>query len=137
MKPRARRVTLAAAVLGIGIVAVLVVAHWGTVRDHAEGWVFLLTTETLTIRPGPDAPTKDSKVAEVAGRSRDFHTVIILLDSLAYRSDLPVIFDAKCDWSPYSGPTGVFADEKLRAIGWRLVELQRPHVIIVYAPTRP
>ena len=137
MKPRARRVTLAAAVLGGGVVGGLVIVHWGTVRDHLEGWWFLMTTETLTIRPGPDAPTKDAKVAEVASRSEDFHTVIIILDSLAYRSNLPVIFDAKCDWSSCSGPTGAFADEKLRASGWRLVELQRPHAIIAYTPTRP
>jgi hypothetical protein len=49
MKPRARRVTIAAAVLGVGVLAVLVVVHWGTVREHVEAWHFQLTRETETI----------------------------------------------------------------------------------------
>jgi hypothetical protein len=49
MKPRARRVTLAAAVLGAGVIAVLVVAHWDMVRDHVEAWYFQLTRETETV----------------------------------------------------------------------------------------
>ena len=49
MKPRARRVTIAAAVLGTGVVAVLVVVHWGTIRDHIEAWHFQLARKTMTI----------------------------------------------------------------------------------------
>jgi hypothetical protein len=49
VKRRARRVTIAAAVLGAGVVAVLVVAHWATVRDHVEASWFQLTRETETI----------------------------------------------------------------------------------------
>jgi hypothetical protein len=52
MKPRARRVTLAAAVLGAGVVAVLVVVHWTTVCAHMEAWHFQLAKETLEITPG-------------------------------------------------------------------------------------
>ena len=51
MKPRARRVTFAAAVLGAAIVAVLMVLNWATVRDHAEAWWIQLTRETETILP--------------------------------------------------------------------------------------
>jgi hypothetical protein len=53
MKPRARRVTIAAAVLGAGVVGVLVVLNWATVRDHFEGWRFQLTRKTETIDPDP------------------------------------------------------------------------------------
>ena len=45
MKPRARRVTLAATALGVGVVAVLVVVNWGVVRDHVEGWWFVWATK--------------------------------------------------------------------------------------------
>jgi hypothetical protein len=51
MKPRARRVTIVAAALGVGVVGVLVVAHWGAVRDHVEAWHFQLTQKTVTIEP--------------------------------------------------------------------------------------
>jgi hypothetical protein len=53
MKPRARRVTLAAAVLGTGVLAVLVVANWSTVRDHVEAWGLQLGKESRTIVPDP------------------------------------------------------------------------------------
>jgi hypothetical protein len=49
MKHRARRVTIGALCLGALVVAVLVVACWGTVRDHVEAWHFQLTRETMTI----------------------------------------------------------------------------------------
>jgi hypothetical protein len=53
MKPRARRVTIAAAVLGTGVVAGLAIAHWGVVRDHVQAWHLQLTRETVTIEPDP------------------------------------------------------------------------------------
>jgi hypothetical protein len=49
MKPRARRVTIATAALGAGVIAVLVVLNWGAVRDHVKGWWLQLTRETETI----------------------------------------------------------------------------------------
>ena len=69
MKPRARRVTLAAAVLGAGVLAVLVVIHWNTCRDHVEAWWFQLTHETETIEPD-DRPGGDvlQVMARVGGR---------------------------------------------------------------------
>ena len=51
MKPRARRVAIGAAVLGAGVVGVLVALNWGTVRDHVEAWHFQLTTETEMMEP--------------------------------------------------------------------------------------
>jgi hypothetical protein len=50
MKPRARRVTIAAAVLGVGVVGALMVAP-GPVRDHIQAWHFQLTTKTKTLVP--------------------------------------------------------------------------------------
>jgi hypothetical protein len=38
MNPRSRRVTIAAAVLGVAVVGVLVALNWGTVRNHVEAW---------------------------------------------------------------------------------------------------
>jgi hypothetical protein len=51
MKPRARRVTLAAVALAAVLVTVLTVTHWATVRDHVQAWHFQLTRETETIQP--------------------------------------------------------------------------------------
>jgi hypothetical protein len=51
MKPLARRITLAAAVLGAGIFAVFVVLNWGTVRDHTGAWWFQLTSKTEMLVP--------------------------------------------------------------------------------------
>ena len=39
--------------LGAALVAVLVVANWGTVRDHVEAWHFQLTTKTEMVLPDP------------------------------------------------------------------------------------
>jgi hypothetical protein len=55
MKPRARRVTIAAAVLGAGVVGVLMVVS-GPVRDHVDAWHFQLTRETKMIEPNPEMP---------------------------------------------------------------------------------
>ena len=72
MKRRARRPVIGAAALVAVIVAVLVVANWGTVRDHLEAWHFQLTRETATIEPGPKtAPASFKGVAlPLAGQAR-------------------------------------------------------------------
>ena len=48
MKPRACRITVGAAALGAGVLAVLVVANWSAVRDHVEAWWFQLMRKTVT-----------------------------------------------------------------------------------------
>jgi hypothetical protein len=53
MNRRGTRLTLGVVVVGLAVVLVLAVAHWGTVRDHLEAWRFQLTTETDAIRPDP------------------------------------------------------------------------------------
>ena len=48
MKPRARRITIGAAALAVVLLALLVVANWGAVRDHVEAWHFQLTRKTIS-----------------------------------------------------------------------------------------
>jgi hypothetical protein len=55
MKKRARRIGIVAALTGIAVLAILVVTHWDTVRDHLEAWRFQLTRDTRTIRAGYDS----------------------------------------------------------------------------------
>ena len=50
MKRRARRAAIGAAALVAVIVAFLVVANWGTLRDHVESWHFQLTRETRVVK---------------------------------------------------------------------------------------
>ena len=50
MKRLARRVVLGAAALVALLLAVLVLANWGTVRDHVEAWHFQLTRETRVVK---------------------------------------------------------------------------------------
>jgi hypothetical protein len=70
MKPRARRVTIAAAVLGAGVVGVAVVLNWTAVRDHVEGWRFQLTRQTVIISPE-------------YGRTRDLFGVVAVFSGVS------------------------------------------------------
>jgi hypothetical protein len=94
MKPRARRVTIAAAVLGAGVVAVLAVANWNTVRDYVEAWRFQLTMETKTIDPSAASNGSPASI-EVWPDGGGGHTAYLLdwLQALANSSGLPVIVD--------------------------------------------
>jgi hypothetical protein len=51
MKRRARRAVIGGAALVALVVDVLVVANWGTVRDHVEAWWFQATSETAELNP--------------------------------------------------------------------------------------
>ena len=51
MKRRARRVVLGAAALVAVLVAVLLAANWGAVRDHVEAWWFVVLEDTRTQEP--------------------------------------------------------------------------------------
>jgi hypothetical protein len=42
---------MGAMVLGIGVLCVLVVVHWDTVRGHVDAWWFLATNRTEVMRP--------------------------------------------------------------------------------------
>jgi hypothetical protein len=51
MKPRARRIALLTMAAACLLVAGLVALNWDTVRDHAEAWRFVWTTETGEVQP--------------------------------------------------------------------------------------
>jgi hypothetical protein len=107
MKPRARRITIAAALLGLAVVAVLVIAHLDTVRDHIEAWRVQRSSKMQTITPGilrkVSADDGDlislAELAELvrllkADGSTEFHASSReLFCLLADGSGLPVIFD--------------------------------------------
>jgi hypothetical protein len=84
VKRRARRVTIAAAILGAGVVGVFVALHWATVRDHVEAWRFQLAGEMETIKPDP-------RVKTIPMHQGSF-SFPFLLHILAAYSDCPVIF---------------------------------------------
>jgi len=92
MKPRARRVTLAAAVLGAGVVGALMVAP-GPVRDHVEAWRFQLTRETETIEPEPAS----MGLADIWVETREAISYLTVdkpsLRVLASHLNRPVVFD--------------------------------------------
>jgi hypothetical protein len=144
MKPRARRVTLAAAVLGAGVVAVLVVSHWRAVRDHVEAWHFQLTRETQTMNP--DAMTVLPHM-EKAPKIEDRHRLEVgdVLHLLKVDSGYPVVYDPVelvASWylpdgierpSPRrsfrSGDTYKAADVVMRILrgnGWSVLEQRFP-----------
>jgi hypothetical protein len=72
MKPRARRVTITAATLGVGVTVALVVTRWGAVRDQCEerwlrltGNVVILPNPGVRIGEAVDIDAGDIEVARV------------------------------------------------------------------------
>ena len=145
MKPRARRVTVAAAVLGLTVVAALLVLNWGRVRDHVEAWHFQLTKETETIEheAGREAGRLERVPLEgidwklvgdwkLMGR-RSPMKVKELLGVVAEDSGCPVIVESKSAFAlalcvimpPHAKGTGA-ALAALRTEGWRIVEQRFP-----------
>jgi len=132
---RARRAVIGVAALLALVVAVLVVANWGTVRDHVEAWHFQLTRQTETIEP-----KKGIRLGIVPDGGELLHTERYLKVLSTY-SSLNVIFDpAECTpdaslWivprvsSPYTGPKRQPVDWVLlvlRENGWRVIEQRLP-----------
>ena len=133
MKPRARRVTITAAVLGGALVTTLVVANWGTVRDHVEAWHFQATTETEVITP-PDDRERDGLerwyfnlvTSEAKHWPVRFHFTL-----LAVVSRHPVILDKRvrratmvAGMAPGTGAAPIVSF--LRERGWRVLEQRFP-----------
>ena len=122
-KPRARRVTLAAAVLGAGVSGVLVVLNWGTVRDHFEAWHFQLTRETETMDPGPplrDPPMFDLKDWLVLLTTASDQSAIFA-PTQEVESGLPCVFSFPRDQSHGSAILDVLGTH-----GWRVIEQRFP-----------
>jgi len=65
MRPRARRISLVAAALGMGLTAVLVLANWTTVRDHVETWWL----EACRLKPSDVQEVVVTKVCGYYGQS--------------------------------------------------------------------
>ena len=131
MKPRARRVTIAAAVLGAVVVAILVVTHWGTVREHIEAWHLQLTTETETIEPNPQSPEWLQAVARSDTWLMEGNRLHV---GLADRSGWPVIIDPR-SLPAFSDSTLVwrreyFTTESILQVltgrGWHVLEQRFP-----------
>ena len=128
MKPRAWRITLGAAVLVVAIVAVLVVTHWTTVRDHVEAWHFQLTRETGVFEP------------LLGFKGKSFTEPGRVIQELADYSGCEVVFDARYrQWfeAPPSEPVrpvkridGAKRDAnyiaEIEAWGWRVLEQRFP-----------
>jgi hypothetical protein len=123
--------TTAIVLAGAGVVGVLMVKHWHSIRDHVEGWAFLLTAETITIRATDKLPTSRSGVAE----SGELLDVIVQLTIVAHDRKRSVIAArGKLGFNLLRvDNTGELA---LKAQGWRFVELLLPRVVLAYAPER-
>jgi hypothetical protein len=134
MKPRARRVTLAAAVLGVLVSAVFVSVQRDTIRNHVEGWWFLLSEDTTTLRTDPELE-KLPRIFRGDGKN-DVFSAAGMVHVHASHSNVPLVIARKEMMKgvlirPFEADTyaGI-----LKTNGWRLVELQLPHVIIAYPP---
>jgi hypothetical protein len=158
MKPRARRTVIIAAVLVVLVLAALVVANWGTVREHVEVWHFLLTKETEEIEPNPAWETQSLETRrgfrrkltrrERVDLQQDIDTAGIfdtecILQVLANSSGRPVIFslaavsqdDSEPTWlltaKWMSSATAVGALNMLELDGWRVIEQRFPRKVYV------
>jgi hypothetical protein len=108
MKPRARRVAVATAVLGAGALAVVLTA----LRDHIEAWRFQLTRDTKTVPQDCGDATSPP-----------------ILCLLARSSGWQVIFDARdagsLGWSSdMRSPQDIL--NLLRGFRWRVLEQRFP-----------
>jgi len=117
-----RRVVLGAAGLVAGVVGVLVVLNWSTVRDHVDAWRFIRTVETTVIGPGP-FPDKPP------------HPKELWFLMLANDSGLPVIYhraslenNTRVEWKGGTVDQGI---EAFREIGYRIVKQRFPRRALV------
>jgi len=142
MKPRARRVTIAAALLGAAVVGVLVIAP-GPVRDHIEAWRLQLTRETLAIEPGlvwkdnPVMPKREACEWMIKEMKKDgpwvsCSHVTYLFCILVDYSGQTVICDpaiaGSCSFAMKGGSTLSTNDalQIVRDNGWRILEQRFP-----------
>ena len=124
MKRRAWRITIGAAALVAVLLALLVVANWGTVRDHVEAWHFQLTTETETLDPKTAPLVYDNGL--ISG-----------LQILSAHSNLSVIYDHEGGFWDEGPWVSTFTVHQivhvLRDAGYRVLEQrfpQRAYVVI-------
>jgi len=114
MKPRARRVTIGAAVLGAGVIGALMVAP-GPVRDHVEAWHFQLTTDTKTIELARPSKGFEDSFLSPALTPAPRSTATIELQTYGMLALL----------ASYSGaPVIVAVEDAAKKILWRPAEVQ-------------
>jgi hypothetical protein len=127
MRQRARRVAIAAAILGTGIFGLLVAINGTKVMDHAQGRYFVMTTNTRTAYPGTDDDAS-------SGNQRVFQVLADCLgDPVIFDPAKPLgrwVIDETVDWR--ANRTVLF--RLLKSAGWQLTELQVPRAIFAHAP---
>ena len=140
MNRRGKRLALAVAATGLGVLLVLVVYHWGPVRDHVEAWRFQSTRETLRIEPNPIFKGRPVDLGAEIRHSFEIEPVGIL-KLLANHSGSQVIYSRKRSEpglvAPRDGDIGMatsdLATRILQANGWRVLEQffpRRAYVVI-------
>jgi hypothetical protein len=146
---------MTAAVVGAGVVGILVAVYWATVRDHVEGWQFQVSTKTETLLPKPVMRGVPTVLAGRAYNEKKYSRFKLedLLSLLGNHSGSPVVYDpADPIWGKSSLPPGAWwtdappkstrrfylqpteirgaTDELamriLRANGWRVIEQRLP-----------
>jgi hypothetical protein len=124
MNRRGKRLTVGVMVVGLAVVLVLAIAHWGTVRDHVEAWHFQLTRETRTIEPDPLEPTLVFKSNVDLTYPIELH----LFRHVATFSQRPVIWAPEQNVNLVSGGLSYTGDitKLLEAHGWRVLEQRFP-----------
>jgi hypothetical protein len=136
---RRKRGTAGVGVLGAGVLALLLVAHWGTVRDHVETWHCQLTRKTEAIIPDPALKElrldgEGHLLRSQIARAQD-STSLIFLRLFATTSGHAVILPADdrtiLDWQvilptrPEEVGTDIMKDE-LEAMGRRVLKQRFP-----------
>jgi hypothetical protein len=116
MTPRARRAVIGATALVAVVVAVLVVAHWDTVRDHVEAWHFQLTRDTRTIDPSPEGMSERGPAIS----EKD------VLHFVADRLRCPMILDQRDGLNELAFISGNSVRELFENEGWRVLEQRLP-----------
>jgi hypothetical protein len=116
MKRRARRAVIGAAALVAALLSVLVVTHWGAVRDHVEAWHFQLTRDTKTIDPVPEGmPARGTPYTEED-----------VLHFAADRLRCPLIVDHREEFFFLGDVSGNSIRDILEKNRWRVLEQRFP-----------
>jgi len=164
MKRHARRMTTGAAVLGVGILVVLVI-NWDAVCGHIQAWRFQLGNKTTMILPQPATKGLEYVLAGKAfnaERSSRFELPVIM-SLLANHSGTPVIYNSMepifynsplppgAWWTEAPTPSPRFvvspteikaatadlAIRILRANGWRVIDQRFPDAAYIVFRIEP
>jgi len=143
MKRCARRAVIGAAALVAALLSVLVVTHWGTVRDHVEAWHFQLTRETKTMEPRPEGmPVRGPSFwwATKRGMGGPAYSEEDVLQFAADRLRCPMILDQREVLDALASiSSDISIREELAARGWRVLEQRFPRraYVLIRAADRP